>query len=252
MKYYIFSDLHEDEISLKKTLDIISSENEPFVIYSLGDNVGFSKHYHSSASKRKANKCIDLLIKNNVNSVIGNHDLNFLNKKPLIPFFIYPNEWEKLSIKEKIKRSGVWLYLDEYLTKLSKKNHLYIEKNTDFLINDDLLFSHFLYPDFNGNLILKNNLIEKLLPVHFIFMEINKLKISFVGHLHTQTPILITSKKEKIILNDDESLFLDTENLEYIIFCPSLNSYKSNKPKFIKYCDKTKKLECYFADIIEA
>ena len=193
-----------------------------------------------------------MLRDHNINSVLGNHDLNFLKRNSKIPFFIYPQNWNDLSIREKIEHKSVWIYQDEFSTELNDENFLYINNSKEFFIKNNILLSHFLYPDFNGNLIFKNELINKLLPVHFIFMEVNKVKISFVGHLHLENPIVISSKKEKKELKEGEKVFLDTDNKSYVIFCSSINSYSNNKSKFISYCDKSKILQNHFVEIIEA
>ena len=248
MNHYILSDIHEDFYALQKVISEISQDTQPYAIHSLGDNIGFSTHYQSQKHKRNANGCISLLKANHVASVLGNHDLHFLGRKPKLPFFIPPPGWEALSLDEKIEHGGIWLYLDELPTQLDNDNFAYLDNLDDYAMYPDLLFSHFLFPDFNGSLILKKGQPDKLLPVHFIFMQINKLKLSFVGHLHMQQPIIISSQMEKRVLKSGESIFLDTTNTSFTVFCPAINTYNSQQSKFMSYSEESGILKYHCID----
>jgi hypothetical protein len=236
MNHYILSDIHEDYDALQKAISEISRDKSPHAIYSLGDNVGFSKHYPQQ-HKRNADGSINLLISYRVTAVLGNHDLHFLEKKPRLSLFIPPVEWEALQEDRKIEDGYFWPYPDELPTALGNDNMAFLKSRQEYAIYRDLLFSHFLFPDPNGCLVLKKGLPEKLLPVHFIFMEVNKIKVSFVGHLHIKQPIVISSKMEKTVLQEGESIFLDTTDDSYTIFCPALHTYRSPRSKFISYDD---------------
>lgn len=252
MIFFIISDIHEDYLSLEKVFKIINNEKDLFRVFSLGDNVGFSKHYLKNEYRRESNKCIDILRLNNVISVLGNHDLNFLNLKPSIPFFEYSKNSKELDSQIKYQQTSIWLYLDELKTFLNDENLTYLREASNYIIENEVLFSHFLYPDINGNLVIKNKLVNKILPVHFLFMEINNIKLSFVGHLHLDKPIIVTSNLEKIEMTENVDFKIDFEKTSFIIFCPPINSYKSNFSKFVSYNRKLKTLKYYTLDITDA
>ncbi|GEN73674.1 metallophosphoesterase [Chryseobacterium lathyri] len=249
MLNWIITDLHEDIHSLKMFFEMHSSCNRASKVYSLGDNIGFSSFYEKYESRRDANSCIEMLLNNDIKTVKGNHELNFLKIIPKIPFFIYPEK--QYIANEKIISDNIWSYQDEFVTNLHLHNFPFINNSDDIIIDNNILYSHFLYPDFNGNLVLNKTRIDQLLPVHFLFMEVNKIKISFVGHTHIDYPLIVSSTKRKIKLNDREFFFLDPKE-NYIIFCPPLNSYFSDTSKFLSYCDDTGILTFYSLGCKEA
>lgn len=247
MSNIIITDLHEDFYSLQTFFALKKSPDNISEIYSLGDNIGFSIHYKKYQYRRDADRCIELLRKNNVQTIIGNHELNFLKKNPNIPFFIYPESWYHLDKEEKFNCSNksIWLYQDEFSTCLEPNNMHFVENMNDFIIKNNILYSHFLYPDFNGTLILRKVLINKLLPIHFVFMSINKIGISFIGHTHIKNPTIISSDGSKKELNiKEKEIYLDPQ-INHVVFCPPMNSYVENTIKYLSYCEVTRLLIFY-------
>lgn len=234
MKYFVLSDIHEDFFSLEMALDFISKETSEYKIISLGDNIGYSSYFLQSLIKRDANKCIDLLKENNIISLLGNHDLNFLNKLPQNSFYLFSENLEN-------KKNGKsWSYNDEMETILTDSNKYYIEELKEFFIEEEIIFSHFLYPDLTGNLVLTKETLKLFVKTHFILMSLNHLKISFVGHVHFKTPVIILDNGQEFrLLKSNDEIILNFEENSYIIFCPPLLSYLSENSNFISYCNHT-------------
>ena len=247
MKYFIFSDIHEDYKSLENVFNFIVSEKiKDYKTISLGDNIGFSSHYYLlNCINRNADACLNLLKQNNTISVVGNHDLNFLNKQPInsFPFFSHNNFKKKINDK-------VWLYQDEQKTNIKKPNINYLEQLNEFFIESEIIFSHFLYPDLTGNVILTKETLRLFIKTHFIFMSLNQLKLSFIGHTHTKNPIIVSDKGEEFRLNSGGEIELNLNKSSYIILCPPLLSYHLKQSSFVSYCNVTSVLKYYNLNLI--
>ena len=162
MKIAIFSDIHGNREALTSIIEDIKKENINEIIC-LGDTIGIGPN---------PKECMDILINNNVKSVLGNHELYFL-KGTEIDDEMSENEikhqnWIKEQITDKQK---------EYLEKCS----LNIEK---VLNGKKILFEHFLidynskdqYP-FHDLKIVKDDSIKEI-------MESLDYDLILIGHEH--------------------------------------------------------------------
>jgi hypothetical protein len=195
----------------------------------LGDIVGTSLHYKNNES-RNADACLNLL--QSIDSVItiGNHDLFHLNKTADNSVYKYPKDWYHFSKEEQYKKNRfVWNYKDELTTKLSNKHTQYLNSISEFHIENNMLFSHFLYPDLTGSLAANSEIIKILLPTHFLFMKIHSCFISFVGHLHVDKPFVLTNKGKKEMLINKTTYLSKLEGDLFIVFCPPLVNYGNKR-----------------------
>ncbi|MBN1186650.1 MAG: metallophosphoesterase family protein [Bacteroidales bacterium] len=197
----IISDIHEDIVSLKKTLKLLEKYNCDHIVC-LGDITGLSVPYYAHLDTRDANECIKL-IKNNCSiSLAGNHDMHAIKKIPSYTAGIeYPENFYSLRGYERQKtiNSQIWNYdkntLDpllteesiEYLNSLPELQVLPIDGKSVF-------FSHFLYPDITGSLALKSFHREDIVR-HISFIEKNSCYISFCGHAHIQGALIYTNDR---------------------------------------------------------
>lgn len=120
----------------------------------------------------------------------------------------------------------VWTYEDERSINLNIESELFLKNAPEFQIIQGALFSHFLFPDLTGSLILNKKTLNLFFQIHFLFMEINECDISFIGHLHVEHPIIITSNNVKRQLHVNDIFYLET-GIKYIILCPALFNSKS-------------------------
>ncbi len=169
-KIAIFSDIHGNKEALISILEDIEKENADEIIC-LGDIIGIGPN---------PSECLDLIINNNVITVLGNHELYFLKgtniDSKLGEREVKHQNWIKNQIKD---------YQNEYLEKCS----MTIEKEFN---GKKILFEHFLinndsksqYPFFELSIIKDNsiNKITKLLNYDLIF----------IGHEHSD--FIITNK----------------------------------------------------------
>ncbi|MCB0743023.1 MAG: metallophosphatase family protein [Ignavibacteriae bacterium] len=233
MKYVIVSDIHEDYEALFK---IIKNLKSTCKIICLGDTVGFSKHYDEKIN-RDPNKSIELL-KEYVSVVLkGNHDLFHIKELPFHQVYKYPSNWFDLNaIERESINSPVWKFLDEYERPLNTNNIKFLKSLDEYCIEDKVLFSHFLFPDLTGSLILSKKRIKKLIVSHFMFMELNHCQVSFIGHLHVEFPVVISEEDREIEISTKKEIKL-MKNKKYVICCPSLTVSKNgifyNKEKSI-------------------
>ena len=157
MKIAIFSDIHGNLQALESILEDISNKNID-KIYCLGDVIGIGPN---------PKECLDLIIKNKINMVLGNHELYYLKGTNI------DDEMDEEQIKHQ-----QWIK-----SNLNKKHYeflsdcnLVIKEN----INDiKIEFKHFFinnkeYPflDFD---ILENKCLKKYIDSD----------ITFIGHFHT-------------------------------------------------------------------
>lgn len=227
MRIAIISDIHEDFINLQKAFDYILKLNIN-KIACLGDIVGFEANHYKYEETRSAHKCIQLIRKYSDIIVTGNHELQATNGLPYFSQKIgFPENWYSISMKERKEVYGhkFFLYRDEAENDLNK-TEIDIIKNLDSwkIVNSDsmcLLFSHFIYPDINGNLKYFSNNKDGFLK-HFNWMEKLKVDISFVGHVHISGVGIVTKKRSKI--NNFGRYSLNTES--QVIICPSIGKGK--------------------------
>lgn len=227
MKLAFITDIHEDYGALSLILKNIDNKFNVDQVLCLGDIVGFNKQYNNHYKKeRSAEDCIKNLIYSNTISILGNHDAHFLN------------------INEKLDNSNTYDYNDEEI-KLSTKSLDYLKKCPEkFIIKNQLLITHFLYPNNVGRYKVNNNHIE-LIKSHFKKMIENKVNFSFIGHLHTPTLQLITNKKA-YELEEGKVIKLNPQELN-IINCPPV-SRDNNRKTNITFFDTINK-ELYWVKL---
>lgn len=191
MKIAIISDIHEDIISLQKALNIIEKEQCEQIIC-LGDIIGCSSKHCEYNLTKDANECINLIIKNNIKTIIGNHDLLHIKKTPIFNAgFNYSKNWYELELfeREKLSINKTWIYYSEAHTNLNTTSIEFLNNQKEYFIENykelNILFSHNYYPDFSGSL-FNTHFTPNQLKEHFLFMENNNCLLSFCGHRHIQ------------------------------------------------------------------
>jgi predicted phosphodiesterase len=191
VKIAIIADIHEDAGSLRKALEIIEKEKCDEIVC-LGDILGFSFYRANYAESRDASACIALLKKNCSLVLPGNHDLFHLKKLPQSGYgFNYPENWYELNPAQMLEYSKgkVWNYTDDLPVSLSNTEFEYLNSLPEFVVkkmeDKNILFSHFVYPNFVGyESSLNGN--GNILAMHFNFLKKNSLHISFCGHTHIE------------------------------------------------------------------
>ena len=128
MKIAVFSDIHGNYQALRAILDDINKRKIDKVIC-LGDTIGIGPN---------SSECLDLLIKNNVETVLGNHEL----------YYLYGTEIDdEMSDNEKKHHSWIRSLITENQKQYLIKSNLSITKNVD---GKRFLFEHFALLQ-NGN-----------------------------------------------------------------------------------------------------
>ena len=191
MRIAIVSDIHEDFENLQKALNTINELN-PDKIVCLGDIIGFESKYYEYENSRSAKKCVQFLQKESDIIVSGNHELVATKQIPHFSQQIgFPNDWYTMDFqkKEEKYKNDFFLYKDEAENDLGIDELKLLSelKSWEFLNNKDMciMFSHFIYPDINGNRINFFNTKKGFLS-HFEWMSTNDIDISFVGHAHIE------------------------------------------------------------------
>lgn len=178
MKYAIISDIHEDIVGLKNVLRKINGHVADKIVC-LGDITGFSDLHHSHTDSKNADACIDLLKEHCDIIVIGNHDLNTIDK---LPSYLKRHKKAKSTISKK-----TWPYEREAESFVRIENINFLNQLPEFIIEPvkdfNILFSHFIFPDLTGYTIVIPEIKKELKP-HYNFMDRNNCLLSFVGHTH--------------------------------------------------------------------
>ena len=186
MKLAILSDIHSNLEALESVLKDIKKVSVDEII-SLGDNIGYGAD---------PEKVIQAIRKENIESVIGNHELACIEEDNLITFN---------------KRAKKALLINKKL--LSKDSLKYISSLDAYIVRHNCRFVHGLPPKSATKYITyetKDKLaqIMKDIPEH----------ISFVGHTHNlgvyeycQGEIIIKEiKKKKLSLDKNSSYIVNT------------------------------------------
>ncbi len=173
MRIAVFSDIHGNLPALKSIISDIRKNNIDKTIY-LGDVIGIGPN---------PRECLDLIMENNIEMVLGNHELYYLNGTSIDETMTEMEELHHHWVKEQ----------------LTDKHHEYLA-NCDLSIsltvnNYKFMFQHFLidhesfsqYP-FHGFSVLKENIINQLVD------ELNTDYI-FIGHEHRPYEVEYHNKK---------------------------------------------------------
>lgn len=164
MRIAIFSDIHGNKEALKAVIDDIKNEKIDEIIC-LGDTIGIGPN---------PKECMDMIISNNINMVLGNHELYFLKGTDIDPLLgedeIKHQNWVKEQITDEQK---------EFL----EKCNLSLEKE---IKDKKILFEHFLidsnsnneYPFYSLN-IIKENMINGI-------VDKMNYDLIFIGHEHKE------------------------------------------------------------------
>lgn len=242
MKHIIISDVHDNFGSLAALIDNIHSLNGIGKIC-LGDVVGGPMERSNPDIELNSNSVIDLLFANGFATVRGNHDLFHIKELPIHQVYKkYPADYFS-EIDNEVSNIPVWPFINERTINLSMQGKYFLKDAPEFLIIEDTLFSHFLYPDLTGSIILNKKMLGTFFQMHFLFMDINNCDTSFIGHLHIETPIIISNKKSdnQWQLNANEIISLD-QGVKHIILCPAISDAK-NIFKYVSYDCKKRSVE---------
>ena len=173
MRIAVLSDVHGNTPALKAIIESIKQNNIDRIIY-LGDVVGIGP---------EPDKCLDLIIENNIEMVLGNHELYYVRGTEIDP---------EMSDYEREHHNWIKnLLTDKHYEFLSKcPLSIKIEEN-----NFKLMFQHFLidettfeqYP-FHGFCVLKESIINQLVD------ELDTDYI-FIGHEHRPYEVEYNNKK---------------------------------------------------------
>ena len=228
MHVAIISDIHEDFISLCAVMAAISKLNIDKV-FCLGDVMGFENTYYTYEDTRTAKGCYELLYENSVTIIAGNHEINAIERIPhYYKEILFPENWYSIPMDEKIRKYEhlYFTYKNEATTDLQNNDFDRIKNLKSWEVLDTesgkVSFSHFIYPDINGNLTTFFNNKSGFAP-HFDWMKKNEINISFVGHTHMDGVGVVTGKSLKI--NKFGLYSLGAE--PYIILCPAIARGKS-------------------------
>ncbi|GAB4277200.1 MAG: hypothetical protein Kow0068_00200 [Marinilabiliales bacterium] len=220
MKIGFISDIHEDIISLDKAIQHFNSLDIDYIVC-LGDITGYSYPHYNYKSTRDASECVNIIKKNCKHVVPGNHDLFAIKKTPSISRnFNYPADWYQLPVnkREKLSKNKVWFYdKTDLQNNLTEKNINFLKSLNEFEIinagNNNILISHFIYPDISGSSIKFPRSIF-FFRKHFKFMKQNNCNISFCGHGHYNGAMIVNKlsfnifKPGKYCLSDKPKIII--------------------------------------------
>ncbi len=186
MKYAIISDIHSNYEALSVVIERIKNEKVD-KIFCCGDIVGYGPD---------PDKCIDLIKKEHIVSILGNHDVAVLGRADLSWF--NKDAIEAIIINKKLISFDNFNFLDSLNT--------FVEGNSE------ILFVH-------GS--PRDNIYEYLMD--FSSLKINakfmKQKICFCGHTHF--PLLYSfdpkTEKSEIFYTDKKNVFEIESDKKYII-----------------------------------
>ena len=188
-KIAIFSDIHGNYQALYEILKDIKKQKIDN-IYCLGDVIGIGPN---------PKECLDLIMKNNVNMVLGNHELYYLKGTNIEPTMDDEEKQHHKWISEQLNDQHKE-FLKECPVKLNEQINKYNISFQHFLLNNDE------YP-FDDLEIIKNGTIES---------KINNIDsdIIFIGHEHKPFEININKKR---LIDVGSSGCTKDEKTHYII-----------------------------------
>lgn len=169
MKLVVFSDIHSNLQALEAILEDIKKEKIDKIIC-LGDVIGVGPN---------PKECLDLIIENNIDIVLGNHEL----------YYVYGTKIDN-EMGENEANHHNWVK-----KQLNDKHFNFLKEKTLFLEINNMLFEHFIikndrkefYPFYDVS-ILKDKAILNLIPNY---------EKTFVGHEHI--PFNLKTKNKELI-----------------------------------------------------
>ena len=208
MRLAVFSDIHGNVEALNAIMSDIK-KNKIDKIICLGDSIGIGPN---------SKECLDVLINNKVETVLGNYEL----------YFLYGTDIDD-KMPENVKSHHAWIksLITEQQKIFLKKLKLTISLNID---NKNFLFEHFpilsktngKYP-FEDSQILKDNRIRgKYEHSNFDFI--------FFGHEHNAAKYVVNDKK---IINVGSSGLVKSDETFYTIIDTSEKVFV--KKVFVKF-----------------
>ena len=203
MKIAIFSDIHANKEALISIIENIKKENIDEIIC-LGDIIGIGPN---------PKECLDIIVDNNIKTVLGNHELYFLKGTDIDVMGdgeIKHQNWVKKQITDKQK---------QYLEKCS----MTIEKEYN---GKRILFEHFLIdynsqkqnPFYDLNIIKEDTINEIVKSLDY--------ELVFIGHEHNEFSIdnklydigssgCTKDNKTKYTILDTDTLNIETKIITY-------------------------------------
>jgi len=189
LKIAIFSDIHEDIVSLELALQKAKKHGCETIVC-LGDISGYNPRFHNFIDHRNASACLQLLLENQAVLIAGNHDLHACKKIPDTKALSkLPENWYDLDYqtRHQLGAEKYWLYPDELDPLYRAKDIAVLEKATSYYICKEganhFLFSHYLYPNLSGFTTHFYEEVNAIQP-HLNFMTEKQCCISFCGHTH--------------------------------------------------------------------
>ena len=184
MRTAVISDIHGNLEALISVLDDIQSQQVDSIV-SLGDNIGYGAD---------SEKVIQLLISNDIPSVLGNHEIAVLNDKVF--------NWYKGDIKKAIEIA---------IASLSEDSLMYLRESKINISNSGCFFVHGFPPD-SFRLYL-HEVSDDQLKRAFSKM---KEHLCFVGHTHMLR--LICYENNQVLFHQmDKAVLKIQKNKKYII-----------------------------------
>jgi len=213
MRYLIFADIHANLFAFEEIIKFKNSNNIDSVLF-LGDVVGYNSF---------PNECIELLIKNEIPSIKGNHEALLLND---IPFYTTGKIAQKTIKKTReLITSQNLEFIKQLPLSLTIENHF------------ELIHASFKYIDEKINSIksAKNNFLELLN---------RELEIAFIGHTHKPAVYCMDNNINQI--NDIKVVgeFQLENGMKYIISPGSAGDSRYGLPySFVVYDSGIKMIE---------
>ena len=175
-KIAIFSDIHGNLQAMKAILSDIKKKKIKTILC-LGDVIGIGPN---------SKECLDLIIKNNIKMVLGNHELYFLKGTKIDPTIVGDEQNHHIWVREQLKDRHR-KYLINCKVKMTKNIGKYRINFQHFILKNNIGRNE--YPFENLNIVNTDNINEriKLMDADFVF----------IGHQHR--PFEISKNNKKII-----------------------------------------------------
>ena len=194
-RYAIITDIHGNKEALESILDDIKKQNIDET-YCLGDTIGIGP---------ESKECIDILIKNKIKSILGNHEL----------YTLRGNQIEELEQNEIDHNNWVSSTLTKKELDYISASPLFYEINIDYdnkIPNNKIVLCHYLIKDKNKDYPFEKSKLNKEVDLWKKYYDPNITYV--VGHLHK----LIDINSVPGIKGD---IILDTGTLTNIEVIPS-------------------------------